>query len=104
MGSGNKPETAVSIESLKNPRKVWGTFESEFKEVEQINLSAWWNYQRNFRKIKQTNKVASIKGIRTSAHEATFPKIKQLWRCAFTLVMWNRNPPHYAKGTIEMNG
>jgi predicted RecB family nuclease len=47
IGNGNKSESAVSIESLKNPRKVWGTFESQFKEFEQINLSAWWNYQRD---------------------------------------------------------
>jgi hypothetical protein len=40
-------QSAVSIESLKNPRKVWGNFESQFKEFEQINLSAWWNYQRD---------------------------------------------------------
>ena len=47
IGNGNKSEAAVSIESLKNPRKVWGTFKSQFKEFEQINLSAWWNYQRD---------------------------------------------------------
>jgi predicted RecB family nuclease len=47
IGDGNKSESAVSIESLTDPRKVWGNFESQFKEFEQINLSAWWNYQRD---------------------------------------------------------
>jgi predicted RecB family nuclease len=49
VGNGHKSESAVSVESLKNPRhaKVWGVFESQFKEFEQINQSAWWNYQRD---------------------------------------------------------
>ena len=38
---------AVYVEALRNPRKVWRTFESEFKEFEKINVAAWWNYQRD---------------------------------------------------------
>ena len=37
----------VYVESLKNPRKAWGPFESQFKEFEKINVAAWWNYQRD---------------------------------------------------------
>ena len=46
-GSRQNPGDAVYIESLRRPRKVWGPFESEFKEFEKINLAAWWNYQRD---------------------------------------------------------
>jgi hypothetical protein len=82
IGNGSKSESAVSIESLKNPRKVWGTFESQFKEFEQINLSAWWNYQRDrisVRSNKRPKPKSPNRGIRTSDHEAIFPEIKQLF-------------------------
>jgi predicted RecB family nuclease len=41
--SGN----TVHVESLRNPRKIWGTFKSEFREFEKINAAAWWDYQRD---------------------------------------------------------
>jgi predicted RecB family nuclease len=45
---GEQPiEDAIHVEALKNPRKVWGPFESQFKEFEKINVAAWWNYQRD---------------------------------------------------------
>ena len=45
--AGQRPESAVYVEALRKPREVWGHFESEFKEFGQINLAAWWNYQRD---------------------------------------------------------
>jgi predicted RecB family nuclease len=45
--SEQKTENIVYVESLRSPRKVWGPFESEFKEFEKINIAAWWNYQRD---------------------------------------------------------
>jgi predicted RecB family nuclease len=55
-----KSENAVYVESLKNPRKLWGPFESEFKEFEKINVAAWWNYQRD-RVWLRSNKLGKIK-------------------------------------------
>jgi len=55
--NGQKPENAVYVESLKNPRKVWGSFESEFKEFEKINVAAWWNYQRDRIWLRSTRLV-----------------------------------------------
>jgi len=46
-GNGQNSEDAVYVEALRNPRKAWRTFESEFKEFEKINVAAWWNYQRD---------------------------------------------------------
>ena len=46
-GNVQNSEDAVYVEALRNPRKVWGTFESQFKEFEKINVAAWWNYQRD---------------------------------------------------------
>jgi hypothetical protein len=45
--SDQKLENTVYVDSLKNPRMVWGPFESQFKEFEKINVAAWWNYQRD---------------------------------------------------------
>ena len=45
--SGQRSESTVYVESLRNPSKVLGPFESEFKEFEKINVAAWWNYQRD---------------------------------------------------------
>jgi predicted RecB family nuclease len=72
IGNGNKSESAVSIESLKNPRKVWGNFESQFKEFEQINLSAWWSYQRDRISVR-SNKRPNPKS-RQSRHPHLGPR------------------------------
>jgi predicted RecB family nuclease len=45
--SGQRSEDTVYVESLRNQRRIWGSFESEFKEFEKINVTAWWNYQRD---------------------------------------------------------
>jgi predicted RecB family nuclease len=58
--NGQKSENAVYVESLKNPRKVWGSFESQFEEFEKINVAAWWNYQRD-RIWLRSNKLAKPK-------------------------------------------
>lgn len=44
------PEDAgdiVHVRSLKRPQKRWGDFVSPVKELEEINVSAWWDYQRD---------------------------------------------------------
>jgi len=46
-GKGQNSQDAVYVEALRNLRKAWRTFESEFKEFEKINVAAWWNYQRD---------------------------------------------------------
>lgn len=38
---------AVYVRSLKRPERRWGNFVSPFKELEEINVTAWWNYQRD---------------------------------------------------------
>jgi predicted RecB family nuclease len=38
---------AVHVKSLKRPQRRWGNFVSPFKELEEINVSAWWDYQRD---------------------------------------------------------
>lgn len=38
---------AVYVRSLKRPQRRWGNFVSPFKELEDINLTAWWDYQRD---------------------------------------------------------
>src|ERR1035437_52031 len=45
--SGGKPADAVYVESLKKTAKRFGPFVSQFKELEEITLAAWWNYQRD---------------------------------------------------------
>ena len=46
-GNVQNSEDAVYVDALRSSRKVWRTFESEFKEFEKINVAAWWNYQRD---------------------------------------------------------
>jgi predicted RecB family nuclease len=38
---------AVYVKSLKRPQRRWGNFISPFKELEEINKTAWWDYQRD---------------------------------------------------------
>jgi len=56
-GDQQKFEDAVHVDSLKNPRKVWGSFESQFEEFEKINVAAWWNYQRDRIVVRSSNRV-----------------------------------------------
>lgn len=42
-----KPSDAVYVRSLKRPQRRWGNFVSPFKDLEDINLTAWWDYQRD---------------------------------------------------------
>ena len=53
-GGSDQRLDAVYVESLR--RKAWkiGHFVSPFKEFEQINLAAWWNYQRDRIYVKST--------------------------------------------------
>ncbi len=46
-GTGQASEDTVYVETLKKQRKVWGPFVSQFEEFNEINLAAWWNYQRD---------------------------------------------------------
>ena len=64
--NGNKQEfqDSVHVDSLKNPRKVWGPFESQFREFEKINAAAWWNYQRD-RVVVRSNKLVKPKAARS---------------------------------------
>ena len=59
IGDENNSESAVSVKSLRHPRKVWGNFKSQFKEFEQINLSAWWNYQRDRISVRSNKRPKS---------------------------------------------
>ena len=59
-GNGQNSEDAVYVEALRTPRKVWRTFESEFKEFEKINVAAWWNYQRD-RILVRPKKLAEMR-------------------------------------------
>lgn len=52
---GSQFADAIHVETLKNPRRVWGPFESQFKEFEKINVAAWWNYQRDRIVVRSSN-------------------------------------------------
>src|ERR1035441_2402542 len=45
--SAEKAGDAVYVRSLKRPQRRWGNFISPFKEFEEINVTAWWDYQRD---------------------------------------------------------
>ena len=45
--SAEKSSDAVYVRSLKRPQRRWGNFVSPFKEFEEINVTAWWDYQRD---------------------------------------------------------
>ena len=45
--SAEKSSDAVYVTSLKRPQRRWGDFVSPFKEFEEINSTAWWDYQRD---------------------------------------------------------
>jgi predicted RecB family nuclease len=63
-GGEQQIEGAVHVDSLKNPRMVWGSFESQFKEFEKINVAAWWNYQRD-RIVVRSSKLVKLKATRS---------------------------------------
>jgi len=42
-----KSNNAVYVKSLKRPQRRWGKFISPFKELEEINQTACWDYQRD---------------------------------------------------------
>jgi predicted RecB family nuclease len=45
--AGSQPIDAVSVRSLKPPRKRFGKFTSPVEEFDGITEAAWWNYQRD---------------------------------------------------------
>ncbi len=45
--SKEKSRGAVYVRSLRRPQRRWGNFVSPFKEFEEINATAWWDYQRD---------------------------------------------------------
>ena len=51
----NQPTEAVYVQSLKPPRKRFGTFESPVPEFEGINQAARWDYQRDRIYVKSSN-------------------------------------------------
>ncbi len=88
-----KSANAVYVETLKKPGVVWGPFTSQFKEFEQINQAAWWNYQRDRIKVRSNRpaKLANPKLRRTHLGPQTpllinrttiYPKLKFCPSCS----------------------
>lgn len=46
-GTDTNVNDVVEVDSLKSLQTIWPKFSSQFKEFEQINKAARWNYQRD---------------------------------------------------------
>jgi transposase len=60
----------VYVESLKKAAKRFGPFVSQFKELEEVTLAAWWNYQRD--RIY----VRSAKAMKRNSRSSSSARIK----------------------------
>jgi predicted RecB family nuclease len=63
VAAPEKTNKAVYVKSLKRPQRRWGKFISPFKELEEINQTASWDYQRDriYVKSKINVKTKSIR-------------------------------------------
>ena len=57
---------AVHVKALKRPQRRWGNFVSPFRELEEINATAWWDYQRDriYVKSDDFNKPCRLRNTR----------------------------------------
>ena len=55
--SPDESHDAVHVKSLKRPQRRWGMFVSPFKELEEINAAASWDYQRDRIYVKSAKAV-----------------------------------------------
>jgi len=67
--STEQSSDTVYVRSLKRPQRRWGNFVSPFKELEDINVTAWWDYQRDRIYVKSHEFVKQNRSRNT--HERT---------------------------------
>lgn len=63
---------AVLVESLRGTERKIGNFVSPFAEFEQINLAAWWNYQRDRIYVRSSK--------RKRGQKEHFPQDRRNWK------------------------